>query len=92
MNAKNAAAIACLVVGVPLAAWGWTHGVLLAGIGGTVLILVFWFLVWQWIAGANKPMGSETVIKPSANAAWGMKDQPAEPSQRADGKESERKP
>jgi len=37
---------------------------------------VFLALVFQWMAGAGKPMGAEGKIKPAVNAAWAMKDEP----------------
>jgi hypothetical protein len=76
MGGKNWLALLFLVTGVPLAAYGFANGALLLGFGGIALVLVFWFLVWQWIAGASRPMGAESKIKPAANAAWTMKDQP----------------
>jgi hypothetical protein len=78
MSGKNWLAVLCLVAGVPLAAWGLTHGALLAALAGLVLVLVFLALAWQWIAGSSKPMGAENQIKPAANAAWSMKDQPVQ--------------
>jgi hypothetical protein len=76
MTSRNWLALLCLVAGVPLAAWGFANGALLAGFVGLALVIAFWALVWQWIAGASKPMGAEGKIKPAANAAWTMKDQP----------------
>ncbi len=76
MSAKNWLALLCLVAGVPLAAWGLANGMLHVGLAGIGLVLAFWVLVWQWIAGASRPMGAESNIKPAANAAWTMKDQP----------------
>ena len=76
MTGRNWLALLCLVAGVPLAAWGFANGVLLAGLAGIALVLVFWALVWRWIVGAGRPMGAEGTIKPAANAAWAMKDQP----------------
>jgi len=76
MTSRNWLALLCLVAGVPLAAWGFASGSLLAGFAGLALVLVFWFLVWQWIAGASRPMGAEGKIRPAANAAWSMKDEP----------------
>ena len=76
MTGKNWLALLCLLTGVPLAAWGFANGVLLLGLAGIALVLVFWVLVWQWIAGTGKPMGAEGEIKPAANAAWAMKDEP----------------
>ena len=78
MNGRNWLALLCLVAGVPLAAWGLANGMLHVGLAGIGLVLAFWVLVWQWIAGASRPMGAETKIKPAANAAWSMKDQPAD--------------
>jgi hypothetical protein len=75
MSPKNWLALLCLVAGVPLAAWGFANGSLLLGLLGIALVLVFWALVWQWIAGASKPMGAEAKIKPAADPAWAMKEQ-----------------
>ena len=62
---------------MPLAAWGLANGSLLTGLAGLALVFAFLGLVFQWMAGAGKPMGAEGKIKPAANAAWSMKDQPA---------------
>jgi len=80
MNGRNWLAVLCLVAGIPLAAWGLANGMLLVGFAGLALVLVFWVLVWQWLAGAGKPMGAEGAIKPAANPAWAMKDEPARPA------------
>jgi len=66
-------AAACLIAGIPLAAYGLARGGALFAIVGLALVFVFWFLAWQWITGANKP---STPIKPAANAAWNLRDQP----------------
>ena len=76
MTGRNWLALLCLVAGVPLAAWGLANGMLAVGLAGIALVLVFWALVWQWIAGAGKPLGAEGKIKPAADAAWAMKDRP----------------
>jgi len=76
MAPKHWLALLCLVAGVPLAAWGLANGMLLVGLAGIALVFVFLALVLQWMAGAGKPMGAEGKIKPAANAAWSMKDQP----------------
>jgi hypothetical protein len=76
VSARNWLAVLCLVAGIALAAWGLANGMLLVGLAGFALVLVFWFLVWQWLAGAGKPMGAEGGIKPAANPAWSMKDEP----------------
>jgi hypothetical protein len=76
MSGKHWLALLCLLAGVPLAAWGLANGMLAVGLAGIVLVLVFLALVLQWMAGAGKPMGAEGKIKPAADAAWAMKDQP----------------
>jgi len=76
MTGRNWLALLCLVAGVPLAAWGLANGMLLVGLAGIALVFVFLALVMQWMAGAGKPMGAEGKIKPAANAAWSMKDEP----------------
>jgi CBS-domain-containing membrane protein len=73
VTAKNWLAVLCLVAGVPLAAYGLANGALLLALAGLALVLLFWGLVWHWIAGKARP---EQPIKPAANAAWGMKDEP----------------
>ncbi len=77
MSGRHWLALLCLLAGVPLAAWGLANGWLAPGLAGIVLVLVFVALVVQWLAGAGRPMGAEGKIKPAANAAWSMKDQPA---------------
>ena len=77
MAPKHWLAVLCLVAGVPLAAWGLANGWLAAGLAGLALVFVFLGLVFQWMAGAGNPMGAEGKIKPAADAAWSMKDQPA---------------
>ncbi len=81
MTSRHWLALACLVVGVPLAAWGLANGLLLVGLGGIAMVLVFVALVWQWIAGADRPMGAEGRITPAANPAWSMKDEPVSPGE-----------
>jgi hypothetical protein len=76
MSGKTLAALACLLTGVPLLAWGLANGVWLAIGAGLVLELVFLYFAFAWLAGANRPMGAQQTIKPAANAAWSMKDQP----------------
>jgi hypothetical protein len=76
MKPKGLLAIASLLVGIPVAAYGLTHGMWLLILVGLALVLIFMFLAWEWISGANQPMGAETKITPSPNAAWSMKDEP----------------
>jgi hypothetical protein len=73
MSARVLVAIACLIVGVPVAAWGLANGSLLIGMFGLALVLVFIFLVVEAMNQAAKPKHE---IPKSANPAWSMKDQP----------------
>ena len=75
MNPRVWAAIACLIVGVPVAAWGLANGSILLGLLGLALVLVFVFLVVEAMNQAAKP---KYEIPKSPNAAWNMKDAPAE--------------
>jgi len=72
---KRWLAAGCLVAGIVLAAYGLSTGGTLLALVGLALIFAFWFFAWQWIANANKPTA---VIKPAANAAWSLRDQPAD--------------
>jgi hypothetical protein len=74
MNKQTLLAILSLVVGIPCAAIGLTNGNWLLAIIGLVLVWTFIFQVFRWIAKAGQP---DVQIKPAANAAWTMKDQPA---------------
>jgi hypothetical protein len=69
---KGWLALGCLIAGIPLAAYGLSGGGALFAIVGLAFVLAFWFFAWQWISGAGKPT---TPIKPSADAAWNMRDQ-----------------
>jgi hypothetical protein len=74
MSPRVLLAVACLVAGVPLAAWSLASGHLLLAVAGFALIFVFLYLVMEAMSKAGKPKDG---IKPAANAAWSMKDQPA---------------
>ncbi len=76
MSGKGVFAIACLIVGIPALAYGLTTGQWLLILVGLALELIFIFFAWEWISGASKPMGAESQIKPAANTAWSMKDEP----------------
>ena len=76
MTGRHWLTVLMLVAGVPIAAVGLARGNLLIALAGLVLLLVFIYLVIQEIVKAGKP---ETPIKPAANAAWSLKDQPVEP-------------
>ena len=73
MSGRVWIAIACLMVGVPVAAWGLANGSLLIGLLGLAFVLVFIFLVVEAMSQAAKPKHH---IPKSANPAWNMKDQP----------------
>lgn len=75
MNARTLAAIACLVVGIGLAAWSLASGQMLLAILGFALIFTFLFLVIEAMNKAGKPKHE---IKPAANSAWSMKDEPSD--------------
>lgn len=66
-------AIACALVGVPLAAYGLAQGGLLIALAGLALVLTFVFFVIEAISGANQPRKE---IPKAADSAWNMKDQP----------------
>jgi len=66
-------AIGCLIVGLPLAAWGLANGMLLVGLAGLAFVLVFVYLVIEAMNQAAKP--KHEIIK-SPDAAWNLKDQP----------------
>jgi hypothetical protein len=80
MKSKGLLAVLCLVAGIPMLAYGLTTGAWLLILVGLALELVFLFLAWEWLSGASKPMGAEATIKPAANAAWSMKDEPVRPT------------
>jgi large-conductance mechanosensitive channel len=75
MTARTVAAIACLIVGVGLAAWSLAYGQLMLAIVGFALIFTFLYLVMEAANKAGKPKHE---IKRAANSAWNMKDEPAE--------------
>ena len=75
MTARTVAAIACLVVGVGLAAWSLANGQMLLALVGFALIFTFLYLVMEAVNKAGKPKHE---IKRAANSAWSMKDEPAQ--------------
>ena len=74
MSARTLAAIACLVVGVGLAAWSLANRQLLLAVVGFALIFTFLYLVMEAANKAGKPKHE---IKRAANSAWSMKDDAA---------------
>jgi hypothetical protein len=81
MSGRTVAAIACLIVGVLLAAWSLANGQLLLAILGFALIFTFIYLVIEAMNKAAKPKHE---FKRAANAAWNMKDEPLDGSARGD--------
>jgi len=82
MSGRHWLAVLCLLAGVPLAAWGLANGWLLVGLAGLALVLAFVALAMQWLAGADRPPGTEKPIRPAADPAWAMKDQPVQNEQK----------
>jgi hypothetical protein len=80
MTTRTLAAIACLVVGVGIAAWALANGQLLLAILGFALIFTFLYLVIEAANRASKPTHD---IKRAADSAWSMKDAPAESNEEA---------
>jgi len=73
MSARVLIAVVCLVAGVMLAAWALASGHLLLALAGFALIFVFLYLAMEAMSKAGKPKDG---IRPAANAAWSMKDEP----------------
>jgi fatty-acid desaturase len=78
MSPRTVAAIACLLVGIALAAWSLANRQLLLALVGFALIFTFLYLVMEAAHKAGKPKHE---IKRAANSAWSMKDEPAETNQ-----------
>ena len=73
MSPRVLLGVVCLVAGVMLAAWSLASGHLLLSLVGFAMIFVFLFLAIEAMGKAGKPKDS---IKPAANAAWSMKNEP----------------
>ena len=73
MSPRVLIAVVCLVAGVMLAAWSLASGHLLFALAGFALIFVFLYLAMEAMSKAGKPKDG---IRPAANAAWSMKDEP----------------
>jgi membrane protein implicated in regulation of membrane protease activity len=73
MSLRVVVAVVCLVAGVMLAAWSLASGHLLLALAGFALIFVFLYLAMEAMSKAGKP---KDAIRPAANAAWSMKDEP----------------
>jgi hypothetical protein len=86
MNARTLVTIACLLVGIGLAAWSLANGQLLLAIAGFALLFTFLYLVMEAANKAGKPKHE---IKRAANSAWSMKDEPSADNAGRPGNESE---
>ena len=73
MSARVLLGVVCLVGGVLLAAWSLASGHVLLSLAGFAMIFVFLYLALEAMAKAGKPKDS---IRPAANAAWSMKNEP----------------
>jgi len=73
MSPRVLLAVVCLVAGVMLAAWSLASGHLLLALAGFGLIFIFLFLAMEAMSKAGKPKHG---IKPAAETAWSMRDQP----------------
>lgn len=82
MSAKSLLAVLCLVAGIGLAAFGLSRGALLLALPGFVLLFVSLYFASQWINGVLK--ANEKPIRPAANPAIAMKDEPVRTSESAD--------
>jgi len=80
MKGRGLIAVACLVTGVPVAAYGLSYGPWPLILVGLALVLGFVFLAYEWLAGGHRPMGAEPRIRPADKPAWTMKDEPARPA------------
>lgn len=78
MAPRTLAAIACLLVGIALAAWSLANRQVLLAFVGFALIFTFLYLVME---AANKRGKPKHEIKRAANSAWSMKEEPAETHQ-----------
>jgi hypothetical protein len=74
MTGRNWIAVLCLVAGVPIAAYGLSGGGWLLALVGLALVLSFVYLVIEGFVAKTK--ADAPPIKPAANAAWSLKDQP----------------
>ena len=69
MTARTVAAIACLIVGVGLAAWSLASGQLPLAIIGFALIFTFLYLVMEAANKAGKPKHQDQALLPTLRGA-----------------------
>jgi membrane protein implicated in regulation of membrane protease activity len=73
MTPRTWLAIACLLIGVPLAAWALADGRLLLALVGFALVFIFLFFVVEAMTKAGKPKHE---VKRASDSAWNMKNEP----------------
>jgi hypothetical protein len=83
MSPRVLLGVACLVAGVMLAAWSLASGQLLLALAGFGLIFVFLYLAMEAMSKAGRP---KQPVRPAANAAWSMKDEPPAGNDGRDGR------
>jgi hypothetical protein len=81
MSARVLVGVVCLVAGVMLAAWSLASGQLLLALMGFALIFVFLYLALEAMSKAGKP---KDAIRPAADPAWSLKDEPPGGQQNGD--------
>jgi hypothetical protein len=72
---KSALTAAMLLAGIALAAYGMTEKLWLLALLGVSMIFVFFALLQSWIEKLHRPA---VPIQPAADAAWNLKDRPAD--------------
>ncbi len=77
MSLRVVAFVVAALAGIALAASGAAYGLWPLQLVGLALIIGCIYVGWTWIAAQNKP----PVIKPAANPAWSMREQPPPPKQ-----------
>jgi drug/metabolite transporter (DMT)-like permease len=80
MTWRIAAFVLAAVAGVALFAWGGAHGIWPLQIAALALVLVCLVTGWRWLAQQHKP----PPIKPAADPAWSMREQPAPPPRQSE--------
>jgi hypothetical protein len=72
MSLRVVAFVLAALGGVALFAWGGAERIWVLQIAGLTLVLACLVIGWRWLQRQNKP----PPIKPAANPAWSMRDQP----------------
>lgn len=72
MSLRVVGFVLAAIGGIALFAYGGGHGLWLPQIAGLALVIGCLAAGWRWFQQQNKP----PPIKPAANPAWSMRDQP----------------